>query len=225
VPRVVLFDLDGTLVDHDAAAATAIAGWAEREGWVLPDLARVWDEVAERHFPAYRARTVTFAGQRRLRLRDFLPLVGVDVSRWDDARFDEAFAVYDRLYTRAWTAYDDAAPALDALPRTAVLSNGDQAQQEAKLRRTGLLGHLDAVLTSDLLGVAKPESGSFRAACAELGVAPADAVYVGDRVDVDARAATAAGLRGVWLNRLGAPDQPGVETISSLAELPALLAD
>ncbi|MEA2169149.1 MAG: hypothetical protein QOF76_2449 [Solirubrobacteraceae bacterium] len=37
--------------------------------------------------------------------------------------------------------------------------------------------------------------------------------------------ATAAALRGVWLNRRGAAPAPGVETITSLAELPSRLVE
>ena len=224
-PDVVLFDLDGTLVDHDLAAATAISSWAADEGWHLPDVVRVWEAVSERHFPAYRARMLTFAGQRRARLRDFLPLVGVDVSGWEDARLDLAFAEYDRRYAAAWTAFPEAEAALRAHPRTAVLSNGNQAQQEDKLRRTGLLSHLEAVFTSDGIGVAKPDAAVFRSACQRLGVEPGRAVYAGDRLDVDARAATAAGLRGVWLNRGGAQAPTDVLSITSLTELGVLLRD
>src|SRR5205823_10445689 len=45
----------------------------------------------------------------------------------------------------------------------------------------------------------------FHTACARLGIAPAEAAYVGDRRDTDAEAATAAGLTGIWINRTPAP--------------------
>ena len=70
--------------------------------------------------------------------------------------------------------------------------------------------------------MAKPDPDAFTAACARLAVAPQAAVYVGDRLDVDARAATAAGLRGVWLDRTGdgaAVTPYGVVRISTLDEL------
>jgi putative hydrolase of the HAD superfamily len=104
-----------------------------------------------------------------------------------------------------------------------VLSNGNQAQQEDKLRRTGLLALSGRVLTSDLLGVAKPFPETFVRACAVSGVEVSRAVYVGDRLDVDAEVATAAGLRGVWLDRLGQSVPTPLARISSLAELPAVL--
>ena len=58
--RLVLFDVDGTLVDHDGAAAAAVQQWLMAMGWAdagtIAALVSEWDEIAERQFPAYRAR-------------------------------------------------------------------------------------------------------------------------------------------------------------------------
>ena len=58
-----------------------------------------------------------------------------------------------------------------------------------------------------------------------LGVPPHAAVYIGDRLEVDALAATAAGLRGIWLNRTGDAVPPGVEAVDNLTDLPSLLEE
>ncbi len=97
------------------------------------------------------------------------------------------------------------------------------SQQEHKLQRTGLAAYIDVVLTSGRLGVAKPDPAAFQLACAELGVSPAATVYVGDRLDVDALASSAAGLRGIWLNRNQGQLPNGVASITSLHDLPVLL--
>jgi putative hydrolase of the HAD superfamily len=51
------------------------------------------------------------------------------------------------------------------------------------------------------------------------------AVYVGDRLEVDALAATAAGLRGIWLNRAGGAVPPRAEAVDNLTDLPSLLQE
>lgn len=71
--------------------------------------------------------------------------------------------------------------------------------------------------------MAKPSPVAFERACAAAGVDVSQAVYVGDRLDVDAQASTAAGLRGVWLDRPRGSVSTPLERIRSLAELPALL--
>jgi putative hydrolase of the HAD superfamily len=104
----------------------------------------------------------------------------------------------------------------------AVLSNGNQGQQEETASRTGLGRYLEAVLTSDQLGVAKPDPRAFELACVRLGVPARAAVYVGDQREVDVLAATAAGLRGIWLNPAGDAVPSGVEAIDNLTDLPSL---
>ncbi|MPZ67368.1 MAG: HAD-IA family hydrolase [Pseudonocardiaceae bacterium] len=85
--------------------------------------------------------------------------------------------------------------------------------------------HVDTVITSDYLGVAKPDPAIFAQARLHLGVPASAMAYVGDRLEVDAHSSSSAGLRGIWLDRTGAQQAvTGVETIGSLAELPALLA-
>jgi len=230
--RLVLFDLDGTLVDHDSAAAEGVEQWLIAQGWAdtgtIASLVSDWDAIAERNFREYQARLTTFQGQRRQRLRDFLPHVGIDASGWPDERLDAVFTTYLAAYQTAWRLFPDAEPCLVALRHTArlaVLSNGDQEQQEEKVSRTGLRPYLDTVLTSDQLGVAKPDPRIFELACSGLGVRRQSAVYVGDQLEVDALAATAAGVRGIWLNRKGETVPSGVEAIRNLADLPGLLAD
>jgi len=146
---LILFDLDGTLVDHDGAAAAAVEQWLLEVGWAAAgDVAALvvdWDEIAERHFPAYRTRQTTFQGQRRARLREFLPRLGIDASTWSDERLDTVFDGYLAAYEAAWRPYPDARPAWRVLRHVvsvAALSNGDQAQQEAKVSRTGLNRYL-----------------------------------------------------------------------------------
>jgi putative hydrolase of the HAD superfamily len=115
--------------------------------------------------------------------------------------------------------------ALRRVAQIAVLSNGNQEQQEEKISRTSLGRYVDVVLTSDQLGVAKPDPRAFELACVHLGVPPHAAAYIGDQLEVDALAATAAGLRGIWLNRTGDPCPRGVETVNNLTDLPSLLEE
>lgn len=231
-PAVVLFDLDGTLVDHDSALRQGLIGWLTSkelatEQQCLDGLVALWDEVAERHFPAFRAREITFQEQRRRRLREFLPQLRVDTVGLDEATLDRIFKDYLEHYEAAWCAYEDVTPCLAVLRslglRVAVLTNGDQTQQEEKLRRTGLHHQFELIMSSSALGAAKPNPEAFRLACQRLTVEPGAVTYVGDRLDVDAQAASAAGLRGVWLDRRRGHRGNYKPTVHSLTDLPGVV--
>ncbi|WP_166136393.1 HAD family hydrolase [Nocardioides ochotonae] len=228
--RGVLFDLDGTLVDHRAAADAAVAEWVTQHGGRRESgddaLAAEWVRLEALHFAAYLRGEATFQEQRRSRIAQFLAFLGRPVP--DTGAVDRLFESYLELYEAAWVAYDDVVPALDLLAESGValgvLTNGDEAQQRAKLRAVGLLDRFDCVVASSSLPAAKPDAAAFAGACERLGISPGSVSYVGDTLRTDALAATQAGLRGVWLNRLA--EDPHVQpeaTISSLLEIEAIL--
>jgi putative hydrolase of the HAD superfamily len=50
----VLFDLDGTLVDQESAAASALVGWAAEYGVTGVQVAAEWTVVSEKHYRRYQ---------------------------------------------------------------------------------------------------------------------------------------------------------------------------
>jgi putative hydrolase of the HAD superfamily len=220
VLKVVLFDLDDTLVDQEGASRTALLDWLPELGLGLDDaeeLVTAWGAIAEEAYARYQRREITFAEQRRVRVREFL---GADAT---DDEADEIFSGYLTRYERAWTAFDDAVPALrrvhDAGLVAAVLTNGDSAHQALKLERVGLAEHLDVVVASDDLPAGKPDARAYTAACEILGVAPGDVLMVGNDVEKDYHGPLDAGLGAVLLDRHdGYPEI--TNRIRTLAEVP-----
>jgi putative hydrolase of the HAD superfamily len=232
VSGAVLFDRDGTLIDHRAAAAIALRTSLEYSGQVdsveLAKLEVRWFFLERSHMDVFLAGECTFVEQRRRRLREFLPELGI--APGSDSELDAWFAYYASIYEANWAPYGDveACPAelltSESPPKLGVLTNGEHEQQCAKVDRCNLRKYFAEVLVSDDLGYAKPASECFVEACRRLRVAPQDTVYVGDMVNIDARAAAAAGLCGVWLDRHGTKSDDYQPRVESLAELPALVA-
>jgi putative hydrolase of the HAD superfamily len=219
--RGVLLDLDGTLVDQEGAVAAALRVWLPAIG-VEPSAATLglWEQAQERHLVAWRERTISFAEQRRRRLRDFLPAVGLSYS---DSELDGIFDGYLRAYEASWRAFDDVDDALALIAAAglavAVLTNGTTEQQNDKIARVGLAGRVGPVYTVEDLGVAKPDPAAFRGACERWGRPPAEVLSIGDRHDLDVLPARAAGLRAVHLDRTGAGPHDEPHRITSLREL------
>jgi len=125
----------------------------------------------------------------------------------------------------SFVAFPDAAPALRELRgrglALVVVSNWDCSLPEW-LERAGLSGLLDGAVSSAAAGEAKPGSAPFHAGLQIAGVAPAEAVHVGDSWESDVEGARAAGIRAVLVTR-GLDPPAGVESVSSLEQLPSLL--
>jgi putative hydrolase of the HAD superfamily len=219
----VVFDLDGTLFDHVASARAGLRSWLSGLG-VEPtsELEAAWFEAEERHNAKWRTGEITWAEQRRRRLREFLPLV--DVSPGSDHELDRAFTHgFLVAYEAAWVGYEDVDRALAALVERgfvlAMLTNGAEAQQRAKLARLGLSDRVGPVFTAERLGLAKPDPRAFLVVCEHLGLAPDAVLYVGDDYEIDVVAARAAGLNAVHLAR-PCDDRPSTEgAIPTLAQL------
>ena len=90
----------------------------------------------------------------------------------------------------------------DAGCRLAVVSNWDAALSDV-LGALGLLPFFDVVVASAPEGRSKPDPELFRRALDRLGVAPGDAVHVGDSEEHDVLGARAAGVEPVLLRRGG----------------------
>jgi len=224
--RAVLFDLDGTLMDHDAARDAAIADLLSGD----VALADAWRRLEAVHYDEYAAGRCSFQEQRRRRVRGIHAAMGRTEPA--DADCDDWFAAYLTRYRTGWTAFDDVAPALaalaDALPgaRLGIVTNGEGEPQRAKLAAIGLTDRFPVVVCSAEEGIAKPDAAIFLLACERLGVEPSAAAHVGDRLDLDAHGAAGAGLRGIWLDRAGVGETApgGIVRIAGLHELAAAVA-
>lgn len=130
-----------------------------------------------------------------------------------------ATALYERILgPDGWVAYPDAVPTLTALRArgvaTAVVSNVGFDLRPV-LDGLGLLEHLDAVVLSCEAGAVKPEPAIFAAACEAVGVAPADALMVGDHAAADGGAAD-AGIRTLLLPMSPAGEDHGLAAVLAL---------
>jgi putative hydrolase of the HAD superfamily len=224
--QAVIFDLDGTLFDHDRSARAALSQWLPQLGAaVTDDLIRAWFDAEERHFTAWQQRLISFPEQRRRRLRDVLPLLGHRPG--DDDALDQLFAGYLTCYQATWTRFDDVDAALSAvayagLP-TAVLTNGTNEQQLAKVTTIGLAGRVGPVFTAEGLGAAKPDPSTYLTVCDRLGMPAGSVLHVGDRHDLDVLAPRAAGLQAIHLDRAGRGPHNEPHRITSLNQLARFL--
>lgn len=134
---------------------------------------------------------------------------------------------------RAWIelpAYSDVQPALGRLDRSgdriAVLSNATQDMLGALLARNGLAGVFDAILTSELVQVFKPERHLYAMAADRFQARPNEVLFITTN-GFDVAGAKAAGLTVCWIDRHGLPLDPlGFEPdmrVSNLGELADLL--
>jgi putative hydrolase of the HAD superfamily len=225
-PRAILLDALGTLLELEPPAPRLCRELAERFGL------RIGRGAAQRAIGAeiayYRAHhregcDARSLGDLRVRCTEVLREgLGEAAAGFPAVELQEALLASLRF--RPFPEVPGALPALrSAGRRLVVVSNWDCSLREV-LARAGLAEGFDGVVTSAEVGAAKPSPAIFVGALAVAGVAPRDAVHVGDSVREDVGGARAAAIDPILIRRgrrrsppAGSP--PGVRTIASLAEL------
>lgn len=212
--RAIGFDLDNTLFDHREAATRGLELLIAQKGWTylgVESVGKEWHRLEDIYFAQYVAGTMTLMEHRRARMREFLVSTDAQVI---DHELDNLWNDYLRHYSNSWVAYSDVYGALTDLKgsgyKLAVLTNGQQAQQEAKLAAMGLTDLFEDVLAIGTVDALKPDQGAFAHLCRVLECAPEEILFVGDDLDYDVRASINAGLQGVWLNRNGLATPEGI---------------
>lgn len=139
-----------------------------------------------------------------------------------DLKPDDATALVSTV--PYWPAFADVGPALGALRREgwkfALLTNCDRDIIALTQRR--LPASFDAVVTAEDVAAYKPSPAHFLLFKSTFG-ASADAwVHVAQSYYHDIRPANELGIRRIWVNRQGEPDDPALAdaVVRSLAELP-----
>lgn len=200
--RAVLFDWGGTLTTFHSV--DMLDAWRVAASVLAPDdIDRVASALLDAEHEVWARTTGTLRSATTAEvLRTASAAVGLPV---DDVLHDRAVTSYLDHWAPTTVARQSARAMLHGLRardlRTGLLSNTHwpRAQHESWLARDGLLDLLDArVYTSDL-DVVKPHEDAFRALLDAVGVEPAEAVFVGDRLWDDVYGAARVGMRTVWI--------------------------
>ncbi len=214
--RAVLFDLDDTLFSTTTFARMARKNAVEAmvaAGLDLPaeEVSRELDEVIAEFSSNYEHHFDQLL--RRLRLRthpraDPALIVAAGVVAYHDTKF------------AALAPFPDVPPLLEALGKAGctvgIVTHGWTTKQTEKLVRLGLVRHLDprAIFISEQIGISKPNPKLWLVALEDLGLAPGEAMYVGDSLAHDIAPPRSIGMKTVWARRAArhAPP-PGPEIV------------
>ncbi|MDX2166082.1 MAG: HAD family hydrolase [Deltaproteobacteria bacterium] len=218
--RAILFDVGNTLhhVDH---------------AWIAQCLgehghATTAREVAAAEYPAKAAMDEMFrarrAGNDATRQAPYLEIVldTLGVEPRLRAAVGAALRAENARHSLWRVQHDDTPEVLAALRARGltlgVVSNAD-GRVPAALERGGIAAHFAAIIDSHLVGVEKPDPRIFQLALEACGVAPQEALFVGDIYEIDVTGARAAGMEAVLIDPLDLYGEVDCRRISALREL------
>ncbi|MCL6435674.1 MAG: HAD family hydrolase [Leptolyngbyaceae cyanobacterium HOT.MB2.61] len=122
------------------------------------------------------------------------------------SNFEEFFAELYAHFALAepWFLYPDVRPALERWQamgvQLGVLSNFDSRLYQV-LQALNLMDYFSSITISTEVGAAKPDAKIFAIALQKHHCSPEFAWHIGDSFEEDYQAASAVGMRGIWLRR------------------------
>ena len=204
--RVILWDVDGTLLDFHSAEAAAIRALFEKYGFGICSDAMLADysTINAGFWRKLETGELTKPQVLTGRFETFFRKYGLDTSRVADFNADYQLALGDTI-----CFCPNALETLLALKGQILqcaVTNGTAMAQKKKLTLSGLDKIFDHIFISDEIGIDKPNVAFFQAVWQKIGdFDPSEVLIVGDSLTSDIRGGNNTGIKTCWYNPKGLP--------------------
>ena len=203
--RVILWDIDGTLLDFAAAEREAIRSCFAKFGLgeCSDEMLARYSAINRQHWEMLERKELTKPQVLVGRFEMFFAQEGIQA---DCAAFNAEYQV--RLGDTV-CFHDDSYALVQQLKgrvRQCAVTNGTKIAQQRKLRNSKLDTLLDDVFISEDIGVEKPDVRFFHHVQRSIGdYAPHEVLIVGDSLTSDMQGGNNAGILCCWYNPKSAP--------------------
>ena len=217
----IFFDLDHTLWDFETNSNRTFSYIFERNdlGVNFNDFIEVYQPINYRYWKLFREDKVSKADLRYGRLREAFDGIEFDVSDEMIQLLSEEYITYladhNELFDNALTVLDYLKPQY----KMHIITNGFQEVQYRKLQNSKLLPFFDQVITSEKVGVKKPNPVIFEYALELTGAGAHESVMIGDNFEADILGAINVGMQAIFCKFNGEIATKDVPSVENLLEL------
>lgn len=227
VIQVVLWDIDGTLLDFNAAEKTAIRACFAKHGLgeCTDTMLQEYHLINRRWWERLEQGKATKSEVLHNRFQEFFANYQLPQERIAAFNDSYQFALGD---TACFFEHGlETVTALRGQVRQYAVTNGTKIAQQRKLRLSGLDQLFDGIFISEDLGAEKPSSAFFDAVWSAIGPIPRDqALIIGDSLTSDIQGGRNAGIHTCWYRPEGTVNSSEISPeyeIHDLAQVSTLL--
>ena len=222
--KVVLWDIDGTLLNFKAAEKVAIRKCFEvcGLGECNDEMIARYSEINHKYWKKLERGEMSKQDILIGRFREFFELEGLDVSKAEAFNAEYQVRLGDTICFEDYAL--DVILALKGKVAQYAVTNGTKVAQTRKLANSGLDLLLDDVFISDVIGVEKPMQGFFDAVWAKIGSFEKEEVLiVGDSLTSDMQGGVNTNILTCWYNPNGQENDLGLSLDYEIKNLKEVL--
>ena len=215
----VLLDVDGTLLDFDAAERLGVCAVMRAWGVEPTDyLIERYHQINQGFWKSFERGEIAREEIFGNRYRKFFAAIGKEVDG------DAAEALYREQLDNCAILMDGAEEICSWLKEKGydlyIVTNGVSSTQYSRLKRSGLDQYFTDIFVSEDTGSQKPQKEYFDYCFSRIpGADPSRMLLVGDSLHSDILGGNVAGTDTCWYNPKGKPGEPGIRVDYEIAEL------
>jgi len=200
--KVILWDIDGTILDFIAAEKEAIKNTFTHFnlGEVTDEDIKVYSAINKSYWKRLETGELTKPQILKGRFVEFFKLKGIEFEDFDALNTEYQIRLGDTI-----CFFDDSFNIIKELKgkvKQYAVTNGTKAAQDRKLAKSGLIDLFDGVFISEVVGAEKPSSLFFNKVFDVIGqFDKQEILIVGDSLSSDMLGGNNAGILCCWYDR------------------------
>ncbi len=202
--KVILWDVDGTLLDFGLAEKSALRSCFEKFklGKCTDDMVAIYSQINKGYWERIERGEISKQEALISRFRDFFESQQIEMNEIKAFNREYLYRLSDTI------VYCDNSKgvvrSLKGKVKQYIISNGTVIAQTRKLKSSGFDELVDGIFLSEQIGYEKPSKEFFEPVMKEIGDIPkSDVLVIGDSLTSDIRGGNNAGFRTCWYNPKG----------------------
>lgn len=216
--KILLFDLDDTLLDFGANEADSLTRLFQQHGYTFSEeLFQVYNSVNKQLWADYENGKVVLEDVLNSRFSQTMLRLGkvVDGIEWENQ--------YRELLGNGCQHMEGAlevCQSLSASHRLFVVTNGITRTQIKRLKQSGLYDFFEDIFDSQSIGYQKPSKEFFDYVMSHIkDFNKKEALIIGDSLNTDIKGGLLAGIDTCWMNRTGKKASPEIQSTYTITSL------
>lgn len=221
----IFFDLDHTLWDFETNSNKTFELIFDRHkiNVEFNDFKEIYKPINEKYWKLFREDKVTKADLRYSRLKEAFDLLNYEINDDIIDVLSEDYITYLSTHNTLFEGAIDILNYLQNKYQMHIITNGFEEVQFKKLKNAKLLPFFDQIITSEKVGVKKPNPKIFNYALNAANAKADESIMIGDNFQADILGAKSAGMHTIFCEFNGEVATEPVMSVSKLMQLKTYL--